>query len=295
VESARHGFVRSGRWPTSRFRTTLVTAALVAGAFGLASCSDDGPPAVDSADSTEATAATEPDSSGPADSVQPSTTETTVSSSATSSTTSVLLSSSVDTAADQAAAQAALLDLEDFEPGWTESPDSNDQDAATQRAIAKCAGVDAPGVIDFGGALARTGDFTGPDGYIVDEVVSLAPSADEATARLDGVASAEFIPCVEAIYVAFLNDQFAAQGVTVEKVELARLNVTQRGDQTVAYRVTVNVSRGTASQLVYVDIVALRSGRGVAGLNFRTQDAPVSTTDFEQYVALAEEKLARAI
>ena len=83
-------------------------------------------------------------------------------------------------------------------------------------------------------------------------------------------------------------------GMTLGDVTVARLNVSEVGDEAVAYRVTVPVLSGEWTVNLYADLVLVRSGRTVVGLAFQSELSPFFFEDTERYVALAAERLAAA-
>ena len=91
-----------------------------------------------------------------------------------------------------------------------------------------------------------------------------------------------------------LVDGRLQSGMTLRDVTIARLYVSEVGDEVVAYRVTVPVDTGGSTVSVYADLVLVRSGRAVAGMAFQSEFSPFVTEDTERYIALAAERLAVA-
>lgn len=212
----------------------------------------------------------------------------TASSAATTSTPPV-----VDEEEDQAAAESALLQLSDFEPGWSEVPSSDDGDQdSMKRKIAECSGSDQDTGIDFGGALAKTGDITSPDGnQVIQETVSFASNVAAAAERMAILAAPEFAVCIRPIYEQFVEDMLEGTGTNVDRMTVGKLNVTPSGDNTVAYRITITASNGGLTQELYADIIVIQSGRALASPIFQSRNNPFSIDDTERYVALAASRL----
>ena len=200
---------------------------------------------------------------------------------------------SVDEQADQAAAQDALLQLSDFGPGWSEVPSSDDGDQdEMKRNVAECSGSDLDTGVDFGGAIAKTGDVTSPDGeQVVQATVSFAPSIAVASERFATIAAPEFPLCIQPIYEQFVGDLIDGTGAELDGVTIGKLNVTPVGDSTVAYRITVTASDSGLTQELYADIIVIQAGRILASLTFQSRNSPFSIADAEMYVALAAGRL----
>jgi hypothetical protein len=199
-----------------------------------------------------------------------------------------------DTAGDQQAATASLLQLSDFPSGWSEDPvvGKTEEEESANRQIAHCAGVESTSIIDFGGAIARSGTFTSSSQDRVADVVSVAPSPDAASQRLAVIDSADVASCMNEVYTSVLEDTLGEQNLTLGELKVARLNVGPAGDETVAYRITVPVeSKGTPAGELYVDLVAVRVGRGVSGLNFQAQYSPFRSDDTDRYIGIAANRM----
>ena len=214
--------------------------------------------------------------------------------------------SSIDSAADQAALEAALLVLADFPAGWSEIPlaDLTDAQREPQRRNAACVGVKSPRVVDFGGAVAETGDFTNSSGEAVSETAGMASSIGEAEQRMARIAGPDVAECFRGVTRDALQGQLEdpptpaqafPEGTTLLDVTVTPLNVSPAGDEVVAYRVTVSLmlDAGTTVDL-YLDLVAVRSGRAIAGLEFQSELTPFDIEDAERYIALAAERLSEA-
>lgn len=198
----------------------------------------------------------------------------------------------VDPEADQAAADAALLLLSDFEPGWSEVPRSDDETAArVGRDIAECAGSDEDEVMDFGGAKAKSGDFTSPGGDSVNNSVAVAPSLDAAAERMAVFESADFATCIHDVYEDAMKSAFDDIGATLDELTVAKLNVTPVGDKTVALRVTVSGTKDGVSEDLYTDTVLVQSGRMVTSVNFQSSFTPFDIDETERIVGLVASRM----
>lgn len=202
---------------------------------------------------------------------------------------------SVDVAADQAAAEAARLVLTDFDVGWSEVTQNKDDatDTDVKRRVAQCAGVDAPTAIEFGGALAKTGNFTSPSGDSVAESVSFAGTVDEAVERMAHFAAPEFATCIQQVYEEFIPDKLGS-GAKLESVTVAKLNVTPTGDEMVAFRVTITAGKSGLTVELYADTIVIRPGRIIASPTFQAQFSPFDIDETERLVALAADRLPKS-
>jgi hypothetical protein len=105
-----------------------------------------------------------------------------------------------DIEADQAAAEAALLVLSDFPAGWSEVPDTQEDDEEFSRRLAECFGASGTEVIEAE-ARAETGRFTDPDdGSQVFEVVGLMASVDASAATMAGIGGDDVTLCLTELY-----------------------------------------------------------------------------------------------
>lgn len=244
-------------------------------------------------DSTDSgtTQSTDPGTAPSATTADTTSSDPTASSDAPASTTPP--SSSIDEEADQAAAQAALLQLSDFEPGWSEVASSDDAgQGVVKRKVAECAGSDRDSGLAFGGALAETGTITSPGGdEVIQETVSFAPTVSAATERMAILAAPEFVGCIQPIYEQWINEVLDGTGATLDRVTIGKLNMTPAGDSMVAYRITITAAKGGLTQDLFVDIAVIQSGRVLASTTFQSKNSPFSTDVAGKYVALAASRL----
>jgi hypothetical protein len=210
--------------------------------------------------------------------------------------------STADEEADQAAAESALLVLADFPTGWSEVPRAELTEAQEEanRRSAECFGVDAPRLVDFGGAFAETGEFTSPSDESVSEAVGLAPTPADAEERLESLRDPDAVRCFrdvtrDAIENLIENppspEQALPEGTTIRDVTVDPLDVSPAGEDIVALRATVSLSVDSSTVDVYADLVAVRSGRAVASMEFESEVEPFPIEDTERYIELAAERL----
>jgi hypothetical protein len=202
---------------------------------------------------------------------------------------------------DQPAAEAALLTIDDFPVGWTEQPDAERTPLAieSQRRIAECAGGEGDRLLDLGGALAESGNFTGPDDQIVEESVAVVDEgiAEDMVARFTAPGVADcFAEAMQQMLDAMITspsdptETFPA-GTALGEVTVVPLAVPAAGDESAGYRITVPLeSRGFSFEL-FLDAVVIRSGGALAGLSFQSALDPFPAADIDRYVELAAARL----
>lgn len=201
-----------------------------------------------------------------------------------------------DVETDTAAARAALLTLDDFPAGWSETPAvEDDGDPEADRALAECAGVEGDKLIDTP-ADAETGRFSDPDGEaFVEQTVGLMPTEDEAATPFAAFTSNDVIACFADVYnelfASSLDDEDLPDDAEIGEITVARLNVTPVGDDTAALRVSVPISVPGITVDVTVDLVLTRVGRSLSGLSFQSTFGPIDVELLDQYNDLAASRL----
>jgi hypothetical protein len=201
-----------------------------------------------------------------------------------------------DVAADTEAAKAALLTLSDFPAGWSEVPEEeDDSNKEVQEGVRKCLGPDAVELLG-GEATATTGDFTNPDDdSTVDHRVVLAATEELAEAYIAGASSSEVPQCLSALYrellpaVLLVEDE--ADNIEIGEINVGALNVGEFGDDGFAYRITAGFEVEGFSVDLVTDVVSVRVGRSVAGLNFQSTFSPTPIEQITEYAGLAASRL----
>jgi hypothetical protein len=202
---------------------------------------------------------------------------------------------------DQPAAEAALLTIDDFPAGWTEVPDAERTPLAieSQRRIAGCAGGEGERLLDLGGALAESGNFTGADNQVVEESVAIVEEtvAEDTFAGFTepGVGDC-FADAMQQTIDAMVttasdpSESFPAD-TELGKVTVEPLEVPAVGDEIAGYRITVPLTTQGISFEIILDAILIRSGEALAGLSFQSAPEPFPTEDIVHYVELAAERL----
>jgi hypothetical protein len=208
-------------------------------------------------------------------------------------------------ASEAEAAASALLRIDDFVDGWSETPydqAEQDDDAKTLALIAECSGLDVNLIGDgvLGDTKASSNTFISPDATAsVDHTVGFAP--DEATAIAAIAAIGD--PSLPGCYVQAIEARFAeAAAATVPAdtlppgLELGEL-VMERvqlddvaDDEAVLYSVEAPLVFNGQSIPQYVYLVFLRNGRVLSNVSLSGDGAPFPDNLIEGIVSLAGER-----
>jgi hypothetical protein len=202
---------------------------------------------------------------------------------------------------DQAAAEAALLTIDDFPPGWAEVPDDERTPLAieSQRRIAACAGGEGDRLLDLGGALAESGNFSGPDNQVVEESVAIVDDAvaEEMVARFTAPGVGDcFADAMQQTIDEMVTNPSAPTESFPARTELGEvtvepLKVPAAGDESAGYRITVPLTTQGVDFEIFLDAVLIRSGGALAGVSFQSAPEPFPTEDIDHYVELAADRL----
>ena len=198
-----------------------------------------------------------------------------------------------DVDADAAAAEAALLTLSDFPAGWSEAPDTADEEL--REGTTECFGPDAVELRN-GEAQASTSVFADPqDESRVDQTVTVAPTLESAEAYMAAASADGVAECLTTVFRERLPEVLAGdeatQSVEVGEVVVGALNVGPIGEETFAYRITSPLTNQGLSVDVVLDFVSVRVGRSAAGINFVSQGDPQPIERITEYTTLAASRL----
>jgi hypothetical protein len=161
--------------------------------------------------------------------------------------------------------------------------------------------VDGSGetLLDIGGARASTGSFTSPSGEQVEHTVSVVAEQATAVDFMARFGATGVDVCFREAFQSLFEDLIAEDpnddlpdDLAVGESTVGRLNLAPVGDELVAYRVTLPLSAAGSEVEVYFDVVAVRSGRSVAGLSFTSEFSPFLADDTDKYVGIAASRLS---
>lgn len=228
-----------------------------------------------------------PTSAADADSV-----DTTVASTAAPETTPVETDQpETGSQADQLAAEAALLVLADFPSDWAEVLGDNDANPADQ-AYADCVGGSGVKLFDLGGVEAKTEEFVAPSGNGVSETITVVTDEAVATDFMNRFGAPGVDVCLTGVMQSLLEDLADAQGVAAGAVSINRLALAPVGDELVGYRVSLSIKTSSSELELFVDLVAVRSGRAIAGVDFDSQVTPFPDEELNTYLGIVADRLA---
>jgi hypothetical protein len=158
--------------------------------------------------------------------------------------------------ADQALAEASVLRLEDFPTGWREVVDDTPDSGADE-----CFDPNFDGIVLTG--RAESDNFEQGEVTSATSVAAVFESAEGAATMFTRVSDGTFTECV-ANYLRKSSDS----DVTVKSVEAAKLAFPALGDESDARQVVAEIESGGLSPSVFVDMIAIRSGRAFSWLLF---------------------------
>lgn len=177
---------------------------------------------------------------------------------------------------DDDKAQAANLRLTDFPPGWERQPAPlNPPDDPDDRRFSECMG--RPPAPTLRTALADSDNFS--TGELTRANSSAQVMRTEAIAVEDMAAlrGDRAIPCLSERLRAELAGQSPAGGPPFALRVLDRLDYPTMGDETVAFRLTVDAPSVGAGTTLYVDQVFVRKGRMEVSTSFVDLGRPFPT------------------
>jgi hypothetical protein len=205
--------------------------------------------------------------------------------------------------ADQPAADAALITLDDFPAGWTETPEEELTGLAieSRRRITECVGGEGDSMLDLGGALAESGTFRGPDGQSVEESVAIVdPSvAEDLMARFTAPDVADcFEAAMQQTLDAMVNNPSDPSESFPADTTLGKATVAPHpavpataADEIAGYRITVPLTTQGFDLDLTLDAIAIRAGGSVAGLSFQSVLGPFPLEEIERLVGIAADRL----
>lgn len=216
---------------------------------------------------------------------EPTTTETTVSE-----------GEDAGAATDQEAADAAMIVLDDFVSGWTETPAAPEDDAQQeqrQQLMAACLGIDAAEIYRPEDVKADSPTFVSTVDEQVSSSITVASSVDDAAFRFATLTSDEAFACIAASIQQLLTegDVFAGADVELGEVTVVRMSVAALGDESTAARTTMPlVIEGSPLEL-YFDTLLMRTGRALMSVDAQASVEPFPVEDLELLGGLMVERL----
>ncbi len=189
---------------------------------------------------------------------------------------------------DKKIARQGLLTIDDFSTGdWTSSPyKSSKTGLAECKAIEKASDKNKKYKTD-------SPDFTDSStGARAQNTIFMFPKAAQASAFLKTYKSAQAIPCLQATIKKALKGTPGADAA-VAPIDLS--SAIQPGviDEALGYAVRVTITDGGSTQVQWLDIIALRSGRTFDG--FTTQNADEQLPIIQDLIGASIGRLSQAL
>jgi hypothetical protein len=193
-----------------------------------------------------------------------------------------------ESAADRVA-QETLLRLEDFPSGWTERVNGDDAGGGLELPSECQAFVDQSEFPDEEGH-AESSEFRGPNDESVSSDTTIfadSAGASEAIGLIEGFFESCRQPMADALQSLLEADDAVPLEDLSVAVNLDRLSIAPHGDESVALRLSADVSAIEISLSFYIDLLVFRSDEKMAAIFF-TQ--PLTPPD-----QLIEERLLTAV
>ena len=191
--------------------------------------------------------------------------------------------------ADQAAADAVVLEDGDFGPEWERLPPSGGQRPRSQRAVARCLGVERGLLYPEDEPAADSKVFLSPEDQEVSSRTVVAPTEEAARERFDLLASVEARECLAEELQRYLEDEdpFPRQDVDIGEVRVVSRRVPDLGEESAGYRVSVPLTAEGGEVEMHVAHVLVRVGRALVTVQ--------ATSLFDPFPADALSQLAGAV
>lgn len=201
-------------------------------------------------------------------------------------------------AVDLAAAERSLLTVSDVPPGWEELPAVDDAaDSASEERIASCAGYEV-GELYPGDTVpnALSPTFRSPEEAEVFAAVRIASSTREARDALDRLDHETTLGCI-ADEVRRLQGSTGSPSdeVTVADVRVERTPIPPIGDERVAVQIVVSLQTDGAPFELYLDVVTVRVGRGVAQLRAFSPLDPFDVGEVQRYTRVLADRMEEEV
>jgi hypothetical protein len=217
--------------------------------------------------------------------VEPETTETTGSG-----------GEDIGAGSDQEAADAAMLVLDDFVSGWTETPatpEDETQQAERQQLMAACLGIDAAEIYRPDDVKADSPTFVSTVDEQVSSSLTVATSVDDAAFRFATLTSDEAFACIAGSIQQLLaeGDAFAGADVELGEVTVERMSVVPLADESTAARKTMPLVVEGSPLEIYFDTLLVRAGRALISVEAQAPLQPFPVGDLELLGNLVVERV----
>jgi hypothetical protein len=197
-------------------------------------------------------------------------------------------------AADQAIAEDSVLVLSDFPSGWEGKVSDSDDEDATDRRIAKCAGFDYETYYKSNSGDAESKDFTSSDDETISNEVTLQADETHAASSFDIASGDKFRECFEKEAQRYIEKAAKDEGekdFKIGKATINELSFDSFGDESVAYRLTIPVSGQGMDVDIYTDYIVIRVGRAETVVVAQSTFSPFDVDELTKYARVATDRL----
>ena len=205
---------------------------------------------------------------------------------ASAPTTTVASAPTTTSASDVALANAELLPASAYPAGWqNQGPSSTNTQASFfggappsgVATMAHCLGIDAS-TVDPNPAEAAAPEYDDPNSNVtVTESVEVYPTAAAAAADVHATASPKAPACMTSI-IGNRMSKLSQQGMTIGKPTITSVSIPAFGASDGAVMVTFPFSYQGVSGTMYMESIAIQTGRSEAVLQFSDSQQPPSAT-----------------
>jgi hypothetical protein len=204
-------------------------------------------------------------------------------------------------AQDRGIGSQALLRLSDFPAGWTAGPGEprSKNESHLEQLVVTCLHVTVAQLGENNPAEAKSPKFKGTSGNVVSSSVTVWPSEDAAAKVLAVVEKPETPSCLTKALSYELSHPEAGQryprGVTIGSPTVEPMSFPSMGTQSIAYRISVQITTPIVRVPFFEDAVMVRVGRADASFNFRGSAAPLSANAEEALTELSVQRLGKLL
>ena len=197
-----------------------------------------------------------------------------------STTTTTASQPAQNVARDRALGRLALFRLSDFPAGWTAQPQEDEGNSRQlQQELANCLQMDVS-LLRSQPTRVESPNFSDSDETKISNTVTYEPSVAVAEKWFRIFAASQTPACLTKAMATAIDEALRrsaktreavrSAGVEIGKATVAPMSFPRMADESIAFQVKVPISIKGFSVTYYDDLVALRKGRAVAGVNVQS-------------------------